>query len=141
MDSIREATAHDTVKLASIYGQCCEEADWLPLSSKRQTDFERDTAGETIFVSVAPNGSITGFIAVWMPESFIHHLYVSRDACGQGVGTALLQFLRGRVPLPWRLKCGQANTQAASFYRNRGWELVESIDHDVEPFFLLQFTG
>ena len=140
-NTIREATEHDKTALASIYIECREKADWLPSASKTRSDFERDTAGEAIFVSVAADGSIQGFIAVWLPESFVHHLYVHPGARGQGVGTALLDSLRGRVALPWTLKCAQANTQATEFYRNRGWHLVETIDSHEEPYFLLQFSG
>jgi GNAT superfamily N-acetyltransferase len=113
----------------------------LPNSSKVNSHFERDTAGEAIYVSVAEDGNIAGFVSVWMPQSFIHHLYVHPDARGQGVATTLLDFLHGRVPLPWRLKCGQQNTRAASFYLHRGWNLIDQVQSGEEPFFLLEFTG
>ena len=40
------------------------------------TDFARDTEDEEIWLAVEQD-TVIGFISIWKPENFIHHLFVS----------------------------------------------------------------
>ncbi len=65
----------DRNALRKIYLHSRKHAfDWMDSSLYKEDDFDRDTEGEKIWV--ATNGSKpVGFISVWEPDNFIHHLY------------------------------------------------------------------
>jgi RimJ/RimL family protein N-acetyltransferase len=125
---IRAAVPADMPAVQKIFAACIGAADWLPESSRLQTDFARVSAGELQYVAAVGNnahsGDVLGFISVQPQESFVHHLYVHPDFCGHGVGRALLTSLEPWLPTPWRLKCVRANHRALAFYLAFGWREV-----------------
>lgn len=80
-----------------------------------------------------------GFASVWMPEHFIHNLFVAPERTGVGWGSALLRHCLAHIGRPARLKCVQANTRALRFYRSHGWRIVGEGKAADEPYFLMQF--
>lgn len=140
MFTIREASSQDTPLLSQIFQTCSQQADWLPEAAKERADFANDTQGESIWVAVDDNEQLLGFISVWMPDSFIHHLYIVPRAQCQGIGSALLASLTGRVPRPWRLKCVQANTRALDFYQTQGWQKIEAGHSPTGDYWLLELA-
>ena len=64
---------------------------------------------------------IVGFAGVWVPERFIHHLYISPEHQGRGIGRLLLTVCRERYGLPMQLKCLVDNHEARDFYETQGW--------------------
>jgi GNAT superfamily N-acetyltransferase len=122
--AVRPALPADRAALSSLYQRCRMLAEWMPASERARGDFDRDTHGETVFVAMGEDGELDGFVAVWEPDSFIHHLYVRPEARRQGVASALLDALAGHFALPWRLKCVRLNTVALDFYSKRGWKEV-----------------
>jgi GNAT superfamily N-acetyltransferase len=122
--AVRPALPADREALSSLYQRCRMLAEWMPAFERARGDFDRDTNGETLFVAVGEGGDLDGFVAVWEPDSFIHHLYVRPEARRQGVASALLDALAGHFALPWRLKCVRLNTVALDFYSRRGWQEV-----------------
>jgi GNAT superfamily N-acetyltransferase len=62
-----------------------------------------------------------GFISVWKPNLFIHHLYIARTHQRQGVGSALINEIQSTLGTPLLLKCGADNTKAQVFYESSGW--------------------
>src|SRR6187399_1199202 len=115
MVRVRPFDESDRAALDVLYRECRLEASWLPIAAKAQSSFSRDTEGESLFVAVSVFDQPEGFISVWEPDAFIHHLYVRSSARGRGVGGMLLDHLNGRIPKPWRLKCLRANAQACAF--------------------------
>jgi GNAT superfamily N-acetyltransferase len=138
MYRVRPFHESDRAALTVLYRDCRHEASWLPRAAKAQSSFSRDTEGESLFVAVSESDRPEGFISVWEPDAFIHHLYVRSSARGRGVGGMLLDFLNGRIPKPWRLKCLRANAQASAFYLNRGWREVSSGEGDDGSFAVLE---
>lgn len=136
----REAQADDRPALAELYRSSLDAAGWMPPSIKAGADFERDTQGERLFL-VEEKGNIVGFLSVWEPESFIHHLYVSPACQGRGVGSLLLASLGTCLPPPWRLKCLCSNVRAHRFYQNRGWVEVEMAQSEAGPYRLMMWQG
>jgi GNAT superfamily N-acetyltransferase len=122
--AVRPATPADRESLESLYARCRRLAEWLPPTERAKADFDRDTRGEDIFVAIGADGALDGFVAIWAPECFVHHLYVRAEARRQGVASALLDSLVGRFPFPWRLKCVRVNSVALDFYAKRGWRRV-----------------
>lgn len=89
---------------------------WEEPSSLRAEDFDLQTVDELKFVAVEAS-RILGFISVWEPDSFIHHLHVDPDLPRRGIGSALLRALPGWPTARYRLKCVALNTPALAFYR------------------------
>lgn len=87
--------------------------------------FARRTRDEEIHVAKC-GGRIAGFVAVWRPESFIHHLYVDPHYQNRGIGKALLTLCEREYGRPLSLKCESANTRALAFYRRNGWVVEET---------------
>ncbi len=115
-------------------------ADWLPEYSRMMNDLTSATVGEDIFVAVNSNGDVTGFVSVWTPESFIHHLYVDAGFQRLGIGTELLASLREWLPQPWTLKCVSANNQAMAFYLSLGWVSVKTEYGPDGEYHVMRFT-
>jgi GNAT superfamily N-acetyltransferase len=138
MSRVRPFRANDAPALDAICRECRREASWLPSAARETSDFARDTEGEVLLVAVGSDDEPEGFISVWMPEAFIHHLYVRPISRRRGVGQLLLECLGAQLPKPWRLKCLRANEGALSFYFGQGWKEVSSGDGDEGPFAILE---
>jgi GNAT superfamily N-acetyltransferase len=109
---------------SDIYRRARQQAfHWKGLDDFRLEDFERDTLDEDVWVGVE-FGRILGFVGVFTPASFIHHLYVAPEAQGRGVGGRLLELASERLESPLELKCLLRNRRAREFYRQRGWQEV-----------------
>lgn len=89
---------------------------WLPSDHFRPDDFDEQTRDECVLVAEDDAGSLTGFVSVWEPDSFVHHLYVAPDRHRQGIGQALLR-AAGWPQRLLRLKCLAQNEAALAFYR------------------------
>ena len=135
---VRPFAEKDRAILEVIYRDCRSEATWLLPGAKEQSNFSRDTEGETLLVAVGSNDEPAGFVSVWEPDSFIHHLYVRSSVRARGVGQLLLKSLNGRIPKPWRLKCLRANSEAFGFYLSKGWMEVSSGLSEDGPFAMLE---
>jgi len=132
---IRRANAGDIPALISLFYRARVEAfHWRPRESFDPSDFLKETAGETIEVALDREGTVLGFIAIWEPERFVHHLFVDPDHQRRGVGSLLLAGVRAWLPQPHRLKCVTANHSAYAFYIRHGWrELERRTNSPVEP--------
>lgn len=72
------------------------------------------------------NGEIGGFIA--MHGDMVEHLYVRPDLLRRGIGSALLERAKERLPSGFRLWVFQDNVPARRFYERHGLRLVEETD-------------
>ncbi|WP_281232568.1 GNAT family N-acetyltransferase [Flavobacterium gelatinilyticum] len=93
---------------------------WLDTSEFHLEDFDKQTQGEVILIAKI-NDTIVGFISVWMPNNFIHHLYIDNQYQGQNIGTELLKAVIQITQFPITLKCLQNNKKAVAFYRRKGF--------------------
>jgi len=119
---IRLATAADTVVLQRLFLEVRRATfTWKAPESFTEADFEEQTLGESVWVAEGVSGDILGFISIWEPDAFIHHLFVRPQDQRHGVGRALLEHTRRWLPLPHRLKCLELNTRALRFYLKEGW--------------------
>lgn len=80
---------------------------------------------EDLFLAVN-NDRVVAFISVYPEQSFIHHLYVLPAQQKQGVGTALIDFIRNKYEHPLSLKCEKENKLAVSFYKKSGWKTFKT---------------
>ncbi|MEE3880035.1 GNAT family N-acetyltransferase [Vibrio sp. YYF0003] len=109
---------------------------WQDTDLFELSDFERDTAGEDILVASKSN-KILGFISIWEPDNFIHHLFVSPCNLRSGVGLKLLDFAKQRYS-NLSLKCLTQNRNAIGFYRSQGFTIVETVNDGSESYHLMK---
>lgn len=136
---IRGRVAEDAAALDAIFAENWRRAEWMIGHQEPPPPFAAVSAGEAIFVAEVA-GQVRGLLAVYVQESFIHHLFVAAAYQGQGIGTALLGSLHDWLPQPWRLKCLQANTRALAFYLARGWQEVGAGTSEQGEYLLLQYA-
>lgn len=119
---IRRMKECDITPLARLFLQGRRETfHWVDPFLFRLDDFIEQTRGEEIWVA-EQGGSVCGFIAIWQPDHFVHHLYVASDWHGQGVGRALLEHGLADSPRSASLKVATRNTAAMAFYHRLGWQ-------------------
>ncbi|MDP5201692.1 GNAT family N-acetyltransferase [Flavobacterium sp. DG2-3] len=83
-------------------------------------DFDKQTQGEYILTAFLDD-VLVGFISIWIPTSFIHHLYVAAPFQGKNIGTELLKAAIQKTTFPITLKCLETNTKAIEFYIKKGF--------------------
>jgi len=119
---IRDINEKDIDTLSDVYYQTrLQVFDWMESDDIHITDFVTDTAEEKIWVAEV-NGTVVGFISAYVPENFIHHLYILPKFSGINLGSQLLQTCLNHLGRPATLKCISANTKALHFYQSRGWQ-------------------
>ncbi|KAF2333819.1 GNAT family N-acetyltransferase [Flavobacterium daemonense] len=113
---------------------------WLDQSEFQLDDFEKHIQGETVFVALI-NDIPVGFISIWMPTNFIHHLYIDHEHQGKSIGTELLKTAIKKTTFPLTLKCLAKNTKAVDFYKRKGFIETErgESDHGTHILFSLEF--
>ncbi|NQV68719.1 MAG: GNAT family N-acetyltransferase [Pseudohongiella sp.] len=120
----REFEAKDRKALSTLYLETRRQCfDWLDVNSLQQSDFDRDTAGEKIWVCEV-DGKLVGFISVDESDNFIHHLFILPQFSRLGYAAQLLQTCLNNIGRPARLKCVAANINAFNFYQAKGWHTV-----------------
>jgi ribosomal protein S18 acetylase RimI-like enzyme len=137
---LREAESDDARRLGRIFR---EARTGIFRSPPAETDdvkeFRRQADGELVLVATNMDGQVFGWMSVWLPESFVHHLYVDPTFQRCGVGRFLLDALPGRVPVPYTLKCVRSNRGAMAFYDRLGWTEIGSGDSEDGAYALLQW--
>ncbi len=136
--AIRSAQVEDYPSLAKIYFACRrDDFPWADPVGDTLADFTAQIRGEAVYVAEV-QGELAGFVSVWEPDSFVHHLYVAAAHRKRGIGSALLAALESSLPRPYRLKCAEANTTALAFYAKQGWREVGPGHGEEGPYLLLE---
>lgn len=121
---IREASMTDYPQLRQIYLDARRESfHWADADEMALDDFDRDTSEEQI-VLAEENAQVLGFASLYVPDRFIHNLFVHPTASGKGVGDLLLKRAVAELGTPVTLKCVSENHKALRFYKKRGWKAV-----------------
>lgn len=120
--NIRTAEDRDQWVLSEVFLLTRRQAFyWIDPLEFKKSDFNTQTEGEDIYVTETPEGVVVGFISVWEPERFVHHLFIHPDYQGRGLGKGLLSHISKLYGLPLRLKCMSQNKAALAFYRKQNW--------------------
>jgi ribosomal protein S18 acetylase RimI-like enzyme len=123
---IRPARPGDADAVAEVFIASFDTLTFLPkLHTDEETiDFVANKVMPEQEVLVAEeDGRIVGFVA--MDGDSLEHLYVHPDSQGRGVGSALLERAKERMPRGFSLWVFQQNAQARRFYERRGLSLIE----------------
>ncbi len=80
---INEFSASHLESLRKLYLDSRRDSfPWLKTESFRLEDFDRDSQGERIWLSEVL-GNVVGFISIWEPDNFVHHLYLATEYRGK----------------------------------------------------------
>jgi len=112
---------------------------WLDTSDYQLSDFNCDTEGERVLVAVA-GGELLGFISIWEPDSFVHHLYISTHHQGKNIGTRLLEKAKSSYRR-LSLKCMVENERAISFYESHGFIKAQRGIDSLGDYYLMEFNA
>lgn len=104
--------------------------------------FLAETEGECVLVAHC-QAHIAGFVSIWMPDAFVHHLYVDPSYQRQGIGAALLaNAARIADGMELSLKCQTENENALHFYQTLGFvEAGEQGDGEFGRWVRLKAPG
>ncbi|MDQ6470711.1 GNAT family N-acetyltransferase [Flavobacterium sp. LHD-80] len=112
---------------------------WLDPSEFQLDDFEKHIQGETVLVALI-NDIPVGFISIWMPNNFIHHLYIDQKYQGKNIGTELLKASIKKTTFPVTLKCLEKNTKAVDFYKRKGFIEKERGNSEHGTYILFELS-
>jgi ribosomal protein S18 acetylase RimI-like enzyme len=136
---IREFSEDDRNALRNIYLISRKQTfTWFDTAGYTLNDFDKDTGGERMLVA-DEEGAILGFISCWLPDNFIHHLFVHPAYIHRGVGKALLNEAMAMLHKPVTLKCLTRNENALVFYRSQGWQIEEKGEGKPGDYFLMSY--
>lgn len=113
---------------------------WIEPETLKLSDFDESTKDELILVALIGN-KIVGFISIWVPDKFIHNLFILQDFQGKGVGTALVNEAVRRVGLPLTLKCVKSNTKALNYYKSHNWKIEKEEMGNEGLYYLMKYSN
>ncbi|WP_072331876.1 MULTISPECIES: GNAT family N-acetyltransferase [unclassified Paenibacillus] len=136
---IREADKLDYPELRQLYLESrLKSFHWANAEEMTLDDFDRDTIEEYILLA-EENSRILGFSSLYLPDNFIHNLFVHPDAVGKGIGTQLINNALEKMSRPVRLKCVSENHRALIFYEKNGWKKVVEEGKPGEKYWVLVY--
>ncbi|MVP02055.1 GNAT family N-acetyltransferase [Paenibacillus lutrae] len=136
---IRLANEFDYPALRGIYLVSRRNSfEWANKEDMSLGDFDTHTGGESILVAEEDH-HILGFTSLYLPDNFIHLLFVHPDCSGKGVGTRLLRAAAETMNTPLTLKCVSENHQAMKFYENQGWKKVVEEGTPQEKYWVMVY--
>ncbi|MGG4108090.1 GNAT family N-acetyltransferase [Paenibacillus lautus] len=135
--NIRAANESDYPELRLIYLESRRKRfHWVKIEEMKLEDFDRDTVEELIILA-EQDSQITGFASLYLPDNFIHHLFVHPDFFGKGVRVQLVNAAIEKMNKPVRLKCVSENQKAMCFYENNGWKKVVEEGEPGEKYWVM----
>lgn len=121
---IRQFIEADRMALRLIYLNSRRQAfHWMNPEELVLAEFDAATTDELVLVAEV-DGEAVGFVSLWLPENFVHNLFVSPGHQGRGIGTRLLAASRAHLNGPATLKCSVHSGRARAFYDSRGWVVL-----------------
>ncbi|WP_130609065.1 GNAT family N-acetyltransferase [Cohnella abietis] len=136
---IKVASESDYADLRHIYLESRRKSfHWANKEEMALEDFDKHTVDEHILLA-EEDSRILGFASVYLPEDFIHHLFVHPDFAGKGVGGQLLKASIEKMNKPIKLKCVSENHKAMKFYENNGWKKVVEEGKSEERYWVMVY--
>ena len=135
---ISEFVEDDRAELRQLYSDVRNET-FHRIENQSKYTFDLDTKGEEIIVA-RMEGKVAGFISVWLPDNFIHHLYIRKEYRRNGLGRLLINRVRTKTKRPLTLKCLVDNINAVKFYERNGWKNKSTGISDYGVFILFELV-
>lgn len=73
---------------------------------------------------------------MYLPDNFIHNLFVHPHYQNKQIGSKLLQIAETQLNHPMTLKIAVANEKVCYFYEKHGWHHVSTYNNEIEPYHL-----
>ena len=131
--AIRVFDSADAASCAQIFDRAWNAGHPYAPRAIDVATFEAETRDERVIVA-CEGEHLIGFVALYEPGRFVHHLYVDPNAQGRGIGSVLLaravELAGGRASL----KCQTRNPGALAFYDRLGWTAGETGDGQAGPW-------
>ncbi|MDR0267194.1 GNAT family N-acetyltransferase [Paenibacillus sp.] len=138
---IREANESDYPELRKIYLESRRvNFHWADPAEMTLEDFDKQTEGEFVILA-EEDRRILGFASLYLPDNFIHNLFVHPDFPGKGIGSLLLKASIEKMDKPIRLKCVSENRKALKFYEKMGLKKVVEEGQPGEEYWVLQYDS
>jgi GNAT superfamily N-acetyltransferase len=136
---IRAASEFDYPALRQIFLESRRKSFvWANKNEMTLEDFDRQTSEEYIILA-EEDGHIMGFTSLYLPENFIHHLFVHPQFARKGVGSKLLHAAIAKMNKPLTLKCVSQNQIAMQFYENHGWKKAVEEGSPSEKYWVMVY--
>lgn len=121
---LRRARASDAKCAGGLMTQFTANTPWLPQvhSQAAHVEFAATMIGRGWVTVAEHKRQVVGFIA--RDQGTVHALYVSHEARGRGIGTALLRAQQANCDR-LELWAFETNTGARAFYRRHGFAETE----------------
>jgi len=137
--NIRVATEQDYPALREVFLETRRQSfHWANREEMALEDFDKQTVDEYIIVA-EENNELLGFASLYLPENFIHHLFIHPDFFDRGAGGLLLQASLQKMGRPMRLKCVSANQRALTFYERKGWKKIVQEGPSEEKYWVMVY--
>ncbi|MFC6345923.1 GNAT family N-acetyltransferase [Vagococcus carniphilus] len=127
--AFNKLSSEQLIELCQLYNNTLEKAFvW-----QKESRIDLDSFVKMIDVELAylayEEEQLVGFLTLYEPDTFIHFLFIDTALQKSGVGSALL----GKIELDFpnediSLKCLLQNKNALSFYKKKGFKVVETKD-------------
>jgi ribosomal protein S18 acetylase RimI-like enzyme len=117
---VRDFAPHDAEACARIFDRGWHAGHPYAPRAIDGVAFMMETKDERLLVAES-GGAVVGFVSLYEPQSFIHHLYVDPTQARRGVGSALLGAALDRAGGRASLRCQTRNEGALAFYRRHGF--------------------
>ncbi len=138
---LRPYLPYDRLACGAIYAAGRRRAfHWCSPELFVPADFDRDSAGEAITVA-EEDGIVRGFVSLWMPDHFVHLLFVDPANHGRGIGRRLLRFVETTFGDWAWLKCQSQNETALAFYRACGWSVGGGGVNELGPWVAVSWSA
>lgn len=139
--TIRPFASADAKICADIYDRAWRAGH--PFAPRRidASVLAEETSDETLFVTEDGRKEIVGFVSLYLPGSFIHHLYVEPRLRNRGIGSTLLAHAIALAGGSATLKCQLGNQAALGFYRHLGWVEVVAGTNEFGAWVTLRSPG
>lgn len=138
--NIRTANESDYPELRALFLEARRSSFWWDnTEAMRLEDFDISTQDELILVAEG-HDRIMGFMSLYLPDHFIHNLFVHPECSGNGAGGQLLKAAAETMGRPMKLKCVSKNEKALKFYERNGWKkLVEEGAPGEEKYWVMVY--
>jgi len=136
--AVRDFLPTDAEACAGIFDRAWNAGHPYAPRAIDRAAFETETKDERLLVAEFL-GKRAGFVSLYEPQIFVHHLYVDPTLQGRGIGRALLQRAVALVGGHASLKCQIRNADALAFYRRLGWRYGETGQGDFGPWIRMLF--